>query len=224
MTSTTLGVFILWLGWYGFNCGSTLALTNGNSIIASHIAINTTFCGAAGTLMAAFVSRVFYKKYNLELIMNGALAGLVASTSPVAVMDPPMAIIVGAAAFFAYFGLSRLLLKLKIDDPLDAFPVHAGAGALSVIAPGLFATRENILRTYQNRTNVQSWGLFYGGGFSQLAAQLIYFVCIVAWVSVTETIIFFTLSKLKILRVNENLELGSKGDVSHEVVNTSFDE
>jgi len=116
------------------------------------------------------------------------------------------------------------LLKLKIDDPLDAFAVHAGGGVVSVIAPGLFATKDNILRAYQNRTTVQSWGLFYGGSGYQLAAQLIYLVCIITWVTITETIIFFTLSKLKILRVNENLELGGKGDVSQEVVNISYDE
>eukprot|EP01084_Bolivina_argentea_P128910 227778_1 len=117
MTLQTLGTFILWFGWYGFNCGSTLALEGVN---AAKVAVTTTLSPSAAAVTAMIYSRVVYKRYDLPVTLNSALAGLVGITAGCVVVADAAAIAIGVVSALVYIGSAELLEKLKIDDPIGA--------------------------------------------------------------------------------------------------------
>lgn len=123
--------FILWFGWYGFNVGSTISITEPNNwTIASNVAINTTLSGAAGCVTTLFLSTIVTEHFtgeftfNLQYAMNGCLSGLVSITAGCSVVESWVALIIGSVAGGLYLGCSKLLLKKRIDDAVDAIPVH----------------------------------------------------------------------------------------------------
>jgi len=126
-----LQTFILWVGWYGFNSGSVVYLMqNDNYEVVSHVAINTTLAAAAGTVMALFIDTAIQEHntgevtFNLSYAMNGCLAGLVSITAGCAVVQSWAALIIGAIGGALFLGCSKLLVKRRIDDAVDAVPVH----------------------------------------------------------------------------------------------------
>jgi len=161
MTSVTLGGLILWLGWFGFNPGSTMA-ADGRAI--AHIALTTNLAAAAGTITALLASWGLQKKPDLGMIINGTLAGLVAITAGCDYLSMTGALIVGAFAgvfaVLAVFGFE----KLHVDDPVGALAVHLTNGVWGTLAVGLLATQAGSLSTVD--------GLFYGGGAGLLVTQL----------------------------------------------------
>jgi Amt family ammonium transporter len=166
MAFTTLGVIILWFGWFGFNPGSTLSVDFGGVGFFSYVALNTNIAAAAGVLGAVFTSWIVIKKPDLSMMLNGAIAALVAITAACAFVAPWAAIVIGAVAG-AIVVLGVLLVeRLGIDDPVGALSAHGMAGVWGTLSLGF-------LTVPKLATNLEtgSGGLFYGGGFHQLGIQ-----------------------------------------------------
>jgi len=219
MPLATLGSFILWFGWYGFNSGSTLGLSNGLSAIAAKVAVVTTLSAAAGGASSLGLSRFIDGHVDLMAGINGILAGLVGSCSGAATIEPWAAVIVGGIAGSIYVGSRHLLFKLKIDDPLDASCVHLFCGAWGLFATGLFSTYSNTVATYGDGAAVlpngdKYYGGFYGGGGTLLAVNIAAMLAIFAWVSSTAGILFFALKQAGLFRVTPEDEISGM-DITH---------
>jgi ammonium transporter, Amt family len=187
-----LGVFILWLGWFGFNPGSQLAISGDNADKVSMIFITTNLAAAAGGLLALITSWVRYGKPDISMTFNGVLAGLVAITAGTAAVNPFGAVAIGAlAGVVVVFSVEFLDKVLKIDDPVGAISVHGICGALGTILVGFFAV---------------DGGLFYGGGAGQLGVQAIGVLAVTAWTLGTSFVLFFILKKTIGIRVPSNME------------------
>ncbi|MBP7114265.1 MAG: ammonium transporter [Candidatus Peribacteraceae bacterium] len=200
VTIAGLGVFILWFGWFGFNPGSQLAAAGiANAQAISLIAVNTNLAAAAGALVATFVAWLRTGKPSVGMLLNGALAGLVGVTAACAAVTPVSAIIIGGIAGIVMMLGTETLVRLKIDDPVGAVPVHGVAGVWGVIAVGLFAT---------------DGGLFFGGGTAMLITQIIGAVAIVTWTAVTSGILFWIIQQTVGLRVDGMVE--EEGLDAHE--------
>ena len=140
----TLGVFILWMGWFGFNGGSQLALgTFEDSTAVATIFINTNLAACAGVMACAIISRLVSGKTDVVMMLNGALGGLVAITAEPLAPSPLLAVILGAIGGIIVFYGTKLLLKLKIDDVVGAIPVHGFAGIFGTLAVPLSNTDAN---------------------------------------------------------------------------------
>ncbi|MCX7983858.1 MAG: ammonium transporter [Bacteroidetes bacterium] len=216
MPLATLGVFILWFGWYGFNPGSTLAAVGG----VSHIAVTTTIAAATGTIGALILSWILFKKPDLSMTLNGTLAGLVAITAGCASVSTVSASIIGfIAGILVVVSILFIERTLKIDDPVGAISVHAVNGAWGTIAVGLFGQRSIDIAYWAEATAIRD-GLFFGGGFHQLGVQLLGVAVVFVYVFVL-MFLFFWLVKLTVgLRVSdeeqlEGLDLGEHGNVAY---------
>ncbi|WP_299528389.1 ammonium transporter [uncultured Lutibacter sp.] len=185
----SLGVFILWLGWFGFNAGSQLAISGDNANAVAGIIITTNLAAAAAAITAMIVTWISYGKPDISMTLNGALAGLVAITAGCAAVSPLGAFIIGIiAGVVVVFSIDFIDKKLKIDDPVGAISVHGVTGALGTLLVGVFAT---------------DGGLLYGGGFHQLGVQAIGVFSIAAWAIGTSFIVLFVLKKTIGLRVSK---------------------
>lgn len=208
----TMGMFILWFGWYGFNPGSTLGLSGGNAETAAHVAVTTTLAAGAGGLMAMLWSRFRTHRYDTGLTINGILAGLVAITAGTAAVDPWAAVVIGAiGALVMYYGVQMLDTVFRIDDPVGAVSVHAFSGIWGVIAVGLFASKAGI------GAESGHYGLFLGGGGEQLLMQLIGIAAIVAWTALTAGVLFFGIKAAIGLRVSEEEEMRGLDLIEHGI-------
>jgi len=216
MPLAALGVFILWFGWYGFNPGSTLLAIGG----VSHVAVTTTLAAATGAIGAMIASWFSFKKPDLSMSLNGALAGLVGITAPCASVSTSSAAIIGlVAGVLVFYSCLFVERKLKIDDPVGAISVHGICGAWGTIAVGLFGERAIDIQYWDESTAIKD-GLFYGGGFSQLGPQLIGVGAVFVYVFIAMLIIFFVIKKIMGLRVSdaeqlEGLDLGEHGNIAY---------
>lgn len=192
----SLGVFILWFGWFGFNPGSTLSVGDGSLI--GRVAINTNLAAAMGGIIAmASVWRLFGKP-DLSMAMNGALAGLVAVTAPCAFIEPWAALVIGGiAGVLVVFGVI-VLDKLKIDDPVGAVPVHGLNGIWGTLSIGIFG---------QKALGLANNGFLYGGGLKQLGIQFIGVTSVVLFVVGAMWVIFKIIDSTVGLRVSREEEL-----------------
>lgn len=171
LTIAAVGGLILWFGWYGFNPGSTLSAMDYQGI--GRVAANTTLAACAGGLGAMFFGYPKTKKWDLGYTVNGFLAGLVAITCPCYWVNPSGAIALGAVAGVIVVLGVDLLEWLRIDDPIGAVPVHGFAGIWGTLSLGLFATGEfGATGPISPDVSAPLKGLFYGGGFHLLAAQM----------------------------------------------------
>ena len=193
----TLGVLLLWIGWFGFNPGS---YTAGIGSIG-RVAMTTNLAACAGTIAALVTAWIIMKKPDLTMALNGSLAGLVAITAPCDQVTCNAAIVIGLVAgvlvVLSVFAMDRI----HIDDPVGAVSVHCVNGVWGTLAVGLFAAPEAL--GYGN-TMV---GLFYGGGFKYLGVQALGAGATCVWAFGTGLAIFYALKKLGILRVSEKTEL-----------------
>lgn len=188
-----LGVFILWLGWFGFNPGSQLAISGDNAYKVASIFITTNLAGAIGAIAALIVTWVFYKKPDISMTLNGVLGGLVGVTAGCAAVSPVGAVMIGLiCGIVVVFSIELIDKKLKIDDPVGAISVHGVCGALGTILVGFFAT---------------DGGLFYGGGFDKLITQIIGVSAILAWAIGSSFVILFILKKTLGIRVTKEEEI-----------------
>ncbi len=181
-----LGVFILWFGWYGFNPGSQLAFQATSDIDATmHVAVTTTLAAAAGGLCATLLSWVMFGKPDLSMGLNGILGGLVGITACCDCMNDGMAIVVGLVSGVLIIAGVMLLDKLKIDDPVGAWPVHGLCGVWGCMAIGILPN-----------AHLKSGATTFG---TQLTGTL----AICAWSFVTMLVLFSILKAAGILRVSE---------------------
>lgn len=199
-----LGVFILWLGWYGFNGAACTSVEQLGSVF-----LTTTVAPAVATVVCMIFTWIKYGKPDVSMCLNASLAGLVAITAPCDVTDCFGAIVIGAVAgLLVVFGVWLLDYKLHIDDPVGAVAVHCMNGIWGTIATGLFATTSA-------PGNDSVVGLFYGGGFRQLGLQLLGFVSVAAWTAVTITIAFLIIKATVGLRVSEEEEFVGLDSCEH---------
>lgn len=183
-----LGVFILWLGWFGFNPGSTTAVGDGSF---ARIAVTTNLSACAGAVSAMILSWILFKKPDVSFALNGALAGLVAITAGCDIMTPTMAALTGLIGGLLVVASCLLIERLKVDDPVGAVSVHGVCGAWGTLAIGLFAT---------------DIGLFTGGGASQLVTQAIGVGAAFLWAFPVSLVIFLAIKYTIGLRVTEEEE------------------
>ncbi|MDD2559942.1 MAG: ammonium transporter [Bacteroidales bacterium] len=193
LSLATLGVFILWFGWFGFNPGSQLAASGEvNRTAISHIFLTTNLAAAAGGVASMLLSWIKYRKPSLSMSLNGILAGLVGITAGCDLVSAGGAVLIGALCGIAMLYSVEFIDKvLKIDDPVGASSVHGVCGILGTLLTGLFATEG---------------GLLYGGGFGLLGAQFFGALSIGLWAATMGFLLFKLLSKLKTLRVPARIE------------------
>ncbi len=209
LTLGALGVFILWFCWFGFNGGSTVSMTDGAIESAANIFVTTNIAAAAAAAVVMVITWIRYKKPDVSMTLNGALAGLVAITAGCDVVSPVGAFFIGViSAFVVVFGIEFVDKKLKIDDPVGAVGVHGMAGAVGTILTGAFAL---------------DGGLFYGGGFKYLGIQTIGVLAVIAWVAVTMSIVFFVLKKTVGLRVSKSEEISGLDIEEHGLASSYAD-
>jgi Amt family ammonium transporter len=196
----TLGVFILWLAWFGFNPGSQLAAVGDNANTIAMVAANTNIAAATGALGTVLLTRLVTGKWKLTTTLNGVLGGLVAITAPCDVVLPAAAALIGliggVVVTLGAWGLERL----RIDDPVGAVPAHLFAGIWGTLAVGLFATEG---------------GLFAGGGAAQVLAQSIGVAVCALWAGGTTFLMFWLLRRTIGLRVSEAVERAGLDAAEH---------
>ncbi len=184
-----LGVFILWLGWFGFNAGSTTEINGGSLAI---IAVTTNLSAAGGAISAMILSWIMFKKPDPSFTLNGALAGLVGITAGCNIISPPFAVLTGLIAGCIVVLSVVMIDKLRIDDPVGAVSVHGVCGAWGTLAIGLWGT---------------DVGLFLGHGTAQLGIQALGVAAAFAWAFPVSVIIFLAIKYTIGLRVSEAEEL-----------------
>ncbi len=197
MPLATLGVFILWFGWFGFNPGSTMgAVTD-----IAHIATTTTLAAAAGAIAAMITAWWIFKKPDVSMALNGVIAGLVAITAPCAFVSGGSAICIGLlAGVLVVLSVVFFDQMLHIDDPVGAISAHAVCGTWGTFALGLFAQDKFAPGTTGD-------GLFFGGGWKLLGAQSLGIFSVFAWCMITGFTLFFVIKHLVGLRVSREGEL-----------------
>ncbi|WNB94004.1 ammonium transporter [Bacillus sp. NEB1478] len=194
---TALGVLVLWVGWFGFNAGSTFVVDDG---FFGFVALNTNIAAGAGAIAALIISWMVLGKSDITTILNGALAGLVAITASCAFVETWAAVVIGFVAGILVFYSVKLFDKLKIDDPIYALSVHGAAGVWGTLSNGLFATKE--------LAAVGKPGLFYGGGFHQLGVQAMGVAVCGLFAFVVSFAILYVMKKvMNGLRVTEEEEI-----------------
>ena len=202
-----LGVFILWLGWYGFNGAACTSVDQLASVF-----VTTTIAPSVATVVCMIFTWIRYGKPDVSMCLNASLAGLVAITAGCDVTDAAGSAAIGAVAgLLVIFGVWLLDYKLHIDDPVGACAVHMLNGIWGTIAVGLFATT-----TAPDNTELQ--GLFYGGGFDLLGKQLLGFITVAAWAAIMMIIVFIIIRKIFGLRVSEEEELEGLDITEHGLV------
>lgn len=210
ITLGALGCFILWFGWYGFNGAAATSNTNLASIFAT-----TTIAPAVSTIVVMVFTWIRNGKPDVSMTLNGSLAGLVAITAGCACVDAVGSAVIGVVAgLVVVFIVWFVENKLKIDDPVGAIAVHGGCGITGTILVGFFAT---------GKGEYTAKGLFYGGGAKLLGTQLIGILSIVAWVTVTMTIVFFIIKKTIGLRVTPAEEIEGLDPTEHGLENAYAD-
>jgi Amt family ammonium transporter len=192
----SLGVFILWFGWFGFNAGSTLGVTDGSAI--GRVAINTNLAAALGGITAMITVWKRFGKPDLSMAMNGALAGLVAITAPCAFVEPWAATVIGATAGVMVVIGVEFLDKLQIDDPVGAVPVHGICGVWGTLCVGIFG---------KQALGLANNGFIYGGNPMQLGIQIVGSVSTIGFVVVSMGIVFKLIDLTIGLRVSREEEL-----------------
>ncbi len=209
LTLGALGVFILWFCWFGFNGGSTVSMTDGSIETASNIFVTTNIAAAAAAALVMVITWIRYKKPDVSMTLNGALAGLVAITAGCDQVSPVGAFFIGAiSAFVVVFGIEFVEKVLKIDDPVGAVGVHGMCGAVGTILVGVFALEG---------------GALYGGGLNYLAVQTIGVLAVIAWVAVTMTAVFLGIKYTVGLRVTKQEEIAGLDIEEHGLVNSYAD-
>jgi Amt family ammonium transporter len=210
LSLATLGTFVLWFGWFGFNPGSTMAA---DPVAIGHIAVTTNTAAAAAIMSATIVSWLLLGKPDLGMTLNGCLAGLVAITAPCAFVSVGASLLIGLIAGVLVVLAVMMFDRLKLDDPVGALSVHLVNGIFGTICVGLFA-QDKLTGTATGN------GLFYGGGFKLLGSQLaavvtvglfVFIISIVAW-AVIKAVAGLRVSREEELR---GLDIGEHGNEAY---------
>lgn len=210
LTLGALGVFILWFCWFGFNGTSTLGATGDDTLTSmGSIFVTTNLAAAVAAVTTMIVTWIRYRKPDVSMTLNGALAGLVAITAGCDLVSPLGAAIIGLiAGVLVIFAVEFFDKVARIDDPVGAIAVHGVCGAAGTILTGLLAV---------------DGGLLYGGGWHFLGVQALGVGSVVAWVAVTMSIVFFIIKKTVGLRVSEAEEMAGLDIEEHGLVSSYAD-
>jgi len=195
-----LGTFILWLGWFGFNPGSQL---NAEPGAISLIVVTTDFAATTGAIAAMALAYIYTRKWDVSMAFNGALGGLVAITAPCAFVTPQGALMIGViAGAISYYGVD-IMEKLRLDDPVGAFPVHGMNGIFGILAVGIWG--------------VDGVGLLHGGGFAQLGIQAVGLLACTLWTLPLAFVMFYAIDKVIGLRVKPEVEDAGIDEAYHGI-------
>lgn len=198
-----LGVFILWLGWYGFNGAAATSVGQLGAIF-----VTTTIAPAVATVVCMIFTWIKYGKPDVSMCLNASLAGLVAITAPCDVADALGATVIGAVSgVLVVFGVWFCDNVIRVDDPVGAVAVHMMNGIWGTIAVGLFATDTTPTYSLADSAGNPMLGLFYGGGFKLLGIQLLGMLATATWTAITITITFLLIKKIVGLRVTPEEEI-----------------
>jgi len=199
-TLLCLGAFILWFGWYGFNCGSTLHVSGNGANIAGKAAVTTTLAAGSACIASTIIARLSTSYFDIALTINGILGGLVAITASCAFVEPWMACFIGVVAAAVFNGAHQLLLRLGIDDPLDASAVHGACGIWGLMAAGMFCSDANVQYAgYPNTNTACKSG-------EQFGVQLIGIFALLIWVVFASGLCFLVLRRTIGIRVAGSVE------------------
>jgi len=169
MTAATIGTFILWLGWFGFNGGSQLAMATKSDIDAiSNVFANTHIAAVAGAIAAMFLSQFVNKKVSLPMMLNGALAGLVSITAGPDYPTMELSVLIGSIGGLIMFFVTPLFDRVKVDDPVGALSVHLVPGIWGTLAVGIFKSEVSVL--------VQLQGIGIIGAFVFVSSFIVWFI------------------------------------------------
>ncbi len=211
MSLAVIGLFVLWLGWFGFNPGSTMSFENPSDVM--HILMTTNTSAIAAVLTSTVTSWITMGKPDLGMTINGCLAGLVGIPGGCAYVSIESSIIIGALSGVLVVFAVIFFDKIKIDDPVGATSVHLGCGVFGTICVGLFAQEGVTSLSTRN-------GLFFGGGFGLLGTQLLGIVAVGAFVFASSALVWFVLKKTIGIRVSreeeiQGLDIGEHGNVAY---------
>ena len=185
------GTFILWMGWYGFNAGSTLSFTGGNEFTAFKVMLNTTLSAVAAGFVVLIVKGSITKVFELPFLCNGLLGGLVSITASCDNVTDYEALVIGILGGLIVIGVSYAVRACKVDDAIDAFAVHGACGAWGTIAVGFF---------HEER------GVFHKGTGKNLGIQIAAVVTFAAWTGVICFVGHLILKLLKLHRIGQEHE------------------
>ncbi|MFC4809219.1 ammonium transporter [Paenibacillus sp. GCM10023250] len=195
----SVGAFILWFGWFGFNSGSTLSATNG---AIGHIAVTTMLSAAAGGAACILFTMFRYQKADPPMVINGSLAGLVGITAGCSFVSDGAAMVIGAVCGVAMVFATELLESRGIDDPVGAFAVHGVSGSLGTLAVGLFA-----MPSMTKGVGQEYAALFYGGGWQLLGVQALGLAVVCVWGFGLTWLSFLLIKRVMPVRVSKDEEL-----------------
>jgi Amt family ammonium transporter len=214
-----LGTMVLWFGWNGFNCGSTLEMNEEAGLLAAQVAMNTTISAATGGLAVFCLRYVMTKSYDVCGLCNGILAGLVSITAPCGNVEAGSALAIGLIGAFVYQGASVLLVRLEIDDPVDAVPVHGFCGCWGVLAAALFdwgVGFDNFHGRSDFHCMTDEDGSCATGLFGRvIGAHIVMLIAIIGWSGVLSGLTFFLLKLTGTLRINQDKELDGVDAAKH---------
>jgi len=217
-----LGTFILWFGWYGFNCGSTLGLSDtATGQLAAHVAMNTTIAPATGGITVLLLRLAQLKRYDVGAMCNGILAGLVSITAPCGNVTNWSAFLIAIIGGLIYFGASFVLKLAKVDDPLDAFPVHGACGAWGALAAVIFDMGKgfdffNGWSGFSCEVDLVDDTKCYSGAWtSALGAQVVGIICIILWVASTSLLVMIPLRLLGIMKASDDVQTKGMDEAKH---------
>ena len=191
------GMFVLWVNWYSFNVGSTNKVTGGGVETAGRAAVVTTIAAAAGAVTSMVVSDCSHHYLEPEALVTGVLSALVSITASCAVVTEAEALAIGCIGALIGLAAQKWELRMQIDDPCSAFPVHGAAGLWGVLSVGIFAQPEPCMRdALRMGESVELQGLFRGGGGRLLGVQALAALCIIVWSAATSFVILVTMQQL----------------------------
>lgn len=211
MSLAVIGLFILWLGWFGFNPGSTMSFQNPDDVM--HILMTTNTAAIAAVLTSTITSWIVIGKPDLGMTINGCLAGLVGITGSCAYVGIGTSLLIGAIAGVLVVFAVMFFDKVKVDDPVGATAVHLACGVFGTICVGLFSKEGITSLSNQN-------GLFYGGGFKLLGVQIIGIFAVGAFVFVTSLLVWYLIKNTLGIRVSSEeeivgLDIGEHGNIAY---------
>ena len=211
MAFTTLGVLILWFGWFGFNSGSTLGVENGDQLgFFAYVALTTNVAAAAGALGGVTASWLVIKKPDLSMMLNGVVAALVAVTAACGFVAPWAAIVIGLVAGAIAVGGVLAVERLGIDDPIGAVAVHGMAGVWGTLATGIFA-----VPALAANLGTGTGGLWYTGSFRQLATQALGLIAVGAFTFGVSLAVLWAMKRTFGIRVDAEVETSGLDVAEH---------
>lgn len=211
MSLAVIGLFVLWLGWFGFNPGSTMSFQNPSDVV--YILMTTNTAAIAAVLTSTATAWIFLGKPDLGMTINGCLAGLVGITGSCAYVSIEISLLIGAVAGILVVFAVLFFDRIRIDDPVGATSVHLGCGIFGTLCVGLFAKEGVTSLSTKN-------GLLYGGGFELLGVQIIGIVAVGAFVFIASAIVWLVIKKTIGIRVTREeeiagLDIGEHGNIAY---------